>query len=98
MSDYILNLIPTGKQNARSCKDLSTLSGIPQRQLKAAVSRLRRSGAIICSSLDSVNGGYYLPESFEELREYVTIEQKRIHTAQEALRAARKEVKRRSDK
>lgn len=97
IEEKMLDLIPTGKKNARGCKELSMITGIPERQLKKAVSRLRCNGVIICSSLDSSQGGYFKPASLEELREYVTVEQKRIRTAQAALRAARNEVKRRSE-
>ena len=92
----LLDLIPRGKQNATSCRELSRLSGIPERQIKAAVSRLRLGGAIICSSLDSTGGGYFLPGNLDELKEYVITEKKRIQTAAAALRAAEAEMKKRS--
>ena len=92
MNDFLLKLIPTGKQNARSCKELARLTGLSIKGVKAHISKLRQGGQIICSSLDNSKGGYYLPETLEELKEYTTIERARIRTAAAALRPAVKEL------
>ena len=96
MNGSFLDLIPKGKDSARGCKELAAVTGMTEKQIRATVSRLRLEGAVICSSLDNTGGGYFLPETLEELREYIGIENARIRTAAEALRAAENELKRRS--
>lgn len=90
----IINLIPVGKANAITCKELSRLTGVSHRAIKGTISKCRRKGGIICSSLDDNNGGYFIYSNIDELREYVRSEQTRIDTAQAALQSAIKELER----
>lgn len=96
MNGSFLDLIPKGKDSARGCKELAAVTGMTEKQVRATIGRLRLEGAVICSSLDNTGGGYFLPETLEELQEYVNTEKARINTAAEALRAAENEIKRRS--
>lgn len=92
----LLNMIPHGKQNAITCRELSKLSGVSERNIKAFISNVRRKhGLIICAVLDTSNGssGYFKPETLAELAEYCKIEQARIDTEQEALNPALKAMR-----
>ena len=82
----LLKLIPKGKKNRISSTELERLADCDKRSLKGAISRLRRNGVLICSSVYS--GGYYLPASSEELEEWVRTEQARIRTHRAAIKPA----------
>ena len=90
----LFDLIPTGKDNKITAATLKTMTGYTTRELKRAIARLRSEGAIICSSLDSENGGYFKPRTPEEALEYVRTERKRIASEQRALKAAEQYIQR----
>lgn len=90
----LFNLIPTGKDNKITASTLKMLTGYTSRELKRAIARLRADGAIICSCLDSTDGGYFKPNSPEEAMDYVRTERKRIASELRALQAAEQYVKR----
>lgn len=90
----IYDLLPTGAENAVSRRQLSAMTGIPDRQLRRQIAEERRAGALILSSSET-NGGYYRAASRAELLRYVRSMQSRsreiltvIRTAEEALAAA----------
>ncbi|MGN1086216.1 MAG: hypothetical protein ACI4Q5_04190, partial [Porcipelethomonas sp.] len=56
------------------------------------IANARLKGNVICSSLKSEGGGYFLPESPDEALEYVRTEQNRIESARMALESAVKYV------
>lgn len=89
----IQDYIPHGRNNAISGSDLKTLLNVDSRTVKAMIANARLNGAVICSSLDGNNGGYFIPDSPEEAYEYVVTEQKRIKSAKRALKAAEKYIK-----
>lgn len=95
MKAAVLKAIPHGAGNAVTGKALSQIIGIDARTIKAIISKCRRQGVIICSSLDQNNGGYFYPESLAELKEYVDTESQRIATATAALKPAIDELERR---
>ena len=65
-------LLPTGKSNALPGREIASLLGLRSvRELTQAVERERRCGVPVCASNDSAAPGYYLPESPEELAEYL---------------------------
>ena len=70
-----------GKRNAISLADLSSMIGLPERTLKKAVLEERLTGILILSS----DHGYYLPDSIEEIREYVNTRRAYLKTARKAL-------------
>lgn len=87
----IHDLLPVGAEYAISRRQLSVITGIPDRQLRRQIAQERRAGVLILSSTES-NGGYYRAASREELQRYVRSMQSRskeiltvIRTAEEAL-------------
>ena len=87
----IYDLLPVGAEYAISRRQLSVITGIPDRQLRRQIAQERRAGVLILSSIES-NGGYYRAASREELQRYVRSMQSRskeiltvIRTAEEAL-------------
>ena len=92
MKAVILRSIPVGRENAINCKELARITNTEPRIIKAVISKCRLKGTIICSSLDTEHGGYFYPSNLDELKDYVTVEQKRIDTAQEALNPAIKKL------
>ena len=89
--DRILELIPKGKENKISMSELEALTGETPRTLKAAISRLRQRGVLICSSVYS--GGYYRPKDNHELKDWVNTETKRIDTHTAAINPAKNHLK-----
>lgn len=89
-------LIPTGAANAISVQELSQLTGMSTRSVRATVSRLRRQGAkIICSNSDATQGrcGFFYPENDDEVRRYVRNERHKLRTYHAALRPAERYIK-----
>lgn len=83
----IYDLLPVGAENAVSRRELSTLTGIENRQLRRQIAKERRAGALILSSSE-INGGYYRAASREELQRYVRSMQSRCREILAAIRAA----------
>ncbi len=84
----ILDFIPVGKNNAITGKELQNITGLDGRSIKQQIANARIKGSVICSSLDGSRGGYFIPSCPGEAVEYVRIEQCRINSAKEALKAA----------
>ena len=59
----MINLIPTGKENAILLKDLAALTGKAPRTVQADIQLLRDNGFVI---LSSAAGGYYFPSTDEK--------------------------------
>ena len=53
----IYDLLPVGAENAVSRRQLSAMTGLPDRRLRRQIAEERRSGLLILSSSES-NGGY----------------------------------------
>lgn len=88
---FIAGLLPTGKENAISTKDLLKLTGCKTvRELQAEISNERRSGAVICSGSSS---GYWLPANENELREFISTTISRARNTFKATRSARELLK-----
>ena len=66
----IADFLFTGKDNARTGRDLATLLHCNIREVAAAIERERRQGKPICASNDPLRPGYYLAETQEELQKY----------------------------
>lgn len=89
-TDHILQLIPTGKNQAIQGPDLVTASGLPdERTLRAAIAKLRADGEIICSG----SRGYYRPESDDEITEYVQMMERHAKSCFLAIRSARAKLR-----
>ena len=75
----IFDLLPIGKENAVSTKDLCARLGLKNpRELRKLVETERNAGKVI---LSSVTGGYFRAANKDEISEFVkTTERKGIHT------------------
>lgn len=73
--------------------ELALRLGKNQRVARKLVFEARKRGAIICSTCSGDNfDGYYRPASIEEALPYIRLQESRIHSAQEALKSAKKFV------
>lgn len=68
MKHSIIELIPTGKNNAISMRRLSDLAGISQRATRAEINRERIQNHVPIIGDDY---GYYMPESEDDMRRYL---------------------------
>jgi biotin operon repressor len=76
ISQLILANIGTGEDNAVTLHTLMSISGLSERATRQTVEKLRRSGAVICSS----DKGYYRPADVGELRRYIHRERSRANS------------------
>lgn len=90
----ILEILPTGAENATTQTELATMFNCSKRELRAAIFEARRHGAVILSSPNGVNGGYYLPKNNSEIRRYIAFQDSRINSATVAKRPAEELLKR----
>ena len=82
----ILDLIPTGRGNAISMKDLARILEVDVRGVRQLVHNARNDGEVICGT----ESGYYQPATKEELRDYIALAQSRAFSCLRSLKAARK--------
>ena len=75
ITDYLF----TGRDNARTGKELATLLRCDPRDVGKAIERARRQGAPICASCDPELPGYYLAADAEELERYCDSLHRRIN-------------------
>lgn len=78
----------TGRENARTGKELANLLHCSTREISEGVERERRQGQPICASCDPETPGYYLAASAEDLEQYCRSLHKRageIHKTRRAL-------------
>lgn len=68
----LLDHIPKGRDNAVTRQTLCQLTGLTDRNVREGISLLRRDTPIISSGK-----GYYLPESNEEVQQWIERETKR---------------------
>lgn len=66
------SILPTGKLNAISARDLAVKLGVSDRVLRDIVTAERVKGVVICSS----SVGYYLPGNRDEIREFCNFMEK----------------------
>lgn len=83
----ILDYIPKGKKNAISNRELQTLLHIDRRDIQRFIRAARLKGVVICG-LGGRNGGYFIPETLEEVIDYVKTAKKTIISIIEALEPA----------
>jgi biotin operon repressor len=85
----MIELIPTGAENAILLKDLAALTGKAPRTVQADIMRLRDEGEPI---LSSASGGYYLPtnddEGFRDVSRYIEMMKSQAYGRLKRLRAA----------
>lgn len=87
--ELLSQTLPIGQENAVTRLELMERLNLPDRETRALVERLRRSGAVVCSD----EAGYYRPRDIHELRRYVRICRKRRRSIYESNRAAERMLK-----
>lgn len=80
------NILPTGKNNAISARELAAKLGVSDRVLRDIVTGDRVKGIVICSS----SAGYYLPASKDEIKEFCSFMDKRAKHSFIAIQSARR--------
>lgn len=86
-------LLNRGKENARTTEELVRACGFSnKRDLTLQIAKEREAGAIICSSTVG-RGGYYLPDSEEELRAFINSMNNRAISIFKAVKSAKKMLK-----
>lgn len=90
----IIDLLPVGRTNKIDTADLLQRTGYRNvRDLQRAIRTERENGALILSTKES-GGGYYLPGSSAELREFVNVYEREAKSIFAMLTAARREAER----
>ena len=91
MGTMIFDLLPTGEQNAISRRELMAITGYTDRQLRKQIAAERRAGALILSSPDRYNGGYFRHEvgNVAELRRFINFMSSHGRATFAVLKAAR---------
>lgn len=85
----VRDLLSEGKENAIPAKDLTDLIGLGSvRELQQEIARERAAGAVILSTCQD-GGGYYLPATDQEVREFIRTLESRGKNTLLALRSAR---------
>lgn len=89
----INELLNRGKENAITTTELMRACNLEHRRdLTLQIARERATGALICSTT-SGQGGYYLPESREEVVEFINSMSSRAKNTFKAVKAAREYLK-----
>lgn len=91
--NQLLALIPRGKKNRVSGWELQREGKYKNiRVFRGAIRRLRKNGEIIAAT-KSNGGGYYIPDSREELAEYIREAEKQGASTFAPLKAARAKLR-----
>ncbi len=84
----LLEMIPKGKENGISNKDLQKALGVNRRRVCELIAQARKSGAVICSGVS----GYYRPADTAELEEFYRINRARAISLLAVLKQSRREL------
>ncbi|MCX4257938.1 MAG: hypothetical protein OSJ54_13560 [Oscillospiraceae bacterium] len=84
----VLDFIPLGRNHAISMSELAKRMGTDQRTARKMVFAARQRGAVICSTCGENTSGYYRPNTVDEIRPYIAMQQSRIRSAKIALHSA----------
>ena len=76
-----------GIEYAISNKELAIRARTDERTARQLVHKARKSGAVICSTCETENGGYYIPRDVKEAIPYYKQQLSRINSATEALQS-----------
>ena len=74
----VLDFIPLGRNHAISMSELAKRMGTDQRTARKMVFAARQRGAVICSTCGENTSGYYRPNTVDEIRPYIALQQSRI--------------------
>ena len=88
----IYDLLPVGAEYAISRRQLSTITGLPDRQLRRQIAEERKAGRLILSSTAEVGGGYFRPADTQELRRWVAMMTAHTNATLAAIRAAQEAI------
>lgn len=88
----IYDLLPVGAENAVGRRQLSALTGLPDRQLRRKIAAERMEGLLILSSTAEVGGGYFRAANVAELRRWVAMMQSHISAVLAVIRAAQEAI------
>ncbi|POP31116.1 hypothetical protein C3B58_17945 [Lactonifactor longoviformis] len=84
----IVELLPTGKENAIPSEELVNLAKCNStRELQQVIASERAAGAVI---LSSTTGGYYLPANKQEIKEFCVTLKNRASNTLAALESAKR--------
>ena len=90
----IADFLPRGAENAVPSRYLVNILGFRSvRDLQKAIERERNAGAVILSTCTD-GGGYFLPDSPEEIRRFIRTLSSRARNSDKALESARAELQR----
>ena len=93
----VCDLLMEGKENAISSKELTVLLRMGSvRELQQEIARERAAGAVILSTCQE-GGGYYLPASGQEVKEFIRTLENRGKNTLAALRSARNYLRQQGD-
>ena len=81
----ILNVLRDGEQNGIHLKDLITITGFQDRELRKLIEFIRRNGVVIIAD----NSGYYFPSDISELRSYLKRQESRAKSTYYTLSTAK---------
>ena len=85
----LLDLIPSGEENAISTKDLANLLNCHSREITLTIHFLRVKGTVICSCTK----GFFKPKNLEETRHFVATMRSRCKHIRAAAASAEKLLK-----
>lgn len=66
----IADYLTTGKENAKTARDLAYMLNCDVRDITQGIEHERREGQPICASCDPEHPGYYLAETADEVNGY----------------------------
>lgn len=81
----ILSVLREGAVYGIHAKELSKLTGPPDRELRKMIEYIRRNGVVIIAD----NNGYYFPSNTWEIGEYIKQEERRAKSTFYTLKGAR---------
>lgn len=88
----IFDLLPVGAEYAISRRQLSQITGLPDRRLRRKIAEERKAGLLILSSTAEVGGGYFRPADTQELRQWVAMMTAHINATLAVIRAAQEAI------
>ena len=66
----IYELLSTGKESARTARDLARITGMDRRGISSSIEKERRAGRPICATCDGNAPGYYIAADQNEMQAY----------------------------
>ena len=83
----VFEILETGRQNAKTGRELCDKLHITKRELGRAIESERRAGRPICSTSDSTKPGYFIAANRDEMRLFCNSLSKRAGEIQKTRRA-----------